>query len=128
MMHDLATNAAAAKHLGVCHQSLLEPTSSGLQSEHFASPWMVCELVHALLPSDRRVFSRAEAASYVSASVGYFDKLIRLGKMPQALPLPGVKRWDKNALDRAIDALSGMSASTSSTPVSPLDAWRRSRG
>ncbi|MER8966304.1 XRE family transcriptional regulator [Mesorhizobium sp. M0808] len=70
-----------------------------------------CALIHALPPSDRRVFGRAEAASFVGASVGYFDKLVRAGIMPAPLPLPGVKRWDVRALDRALDGLSGISES-----------------
>lgn len=32
---------------------------------------ITCGLIHAL-PPDRRVFGRAEAASFVGASVGYF--------------------------------------------------------
>lgn len=75
---------------------------------------ITCELIHALPPSDRRVFGRLEAASYVGASVGYFDKLVRAGIMPQPLPLPGVKRWDVRALDRALDGLSGISESEDS--------------
>lgn len=70
-----------------------------------------CGLIHALPPSDRRVFGRAEAASFVGASVGYFDKLVRAGIMPKPLSLPGVKRWDIRALDKALDGLSGISGS-----------------
>ncbi|MER9341818.1 XRE family transcriptional regulator [Mesorhizobium sp. M0601] len=73
-----------------------------------------CGLIHALPPSDRRVFGRAEAASFVGASVGYFDKLVRAGIMPPPLPLPRVKRWDVRALERALDGLSGISDSQDS--------------
>ena len=85
---------------------------------------LACGLIHALPPSARRVFSRPEAASYVSASVGYFNRLVRAGTMPQPLPLPGVKRWDKHALDRALDTLAGSSGSIESA----YDAWSRTRG
>lgn len=85
---------------------------------------IISALIHALPPSDRRVFSRSEAASYVSASVGYFNKLVSTGTMPQPLPLPGVKRWDRNALDRALDALSGASG----PQVSAYDTWRSKHG
>ena len=68
-------------------------------------------LIHALAPSDRRVFSRKEAASYVGVSVGQFDKLVRLRILPSPLPMPGVKRWDILAINKAIDAMSGISKS-----------------
>ncbi|WP_457935462.1 XRE family transcriptional regulator [Mesorhizobium sp. 10J20-29] len=63
-------------------------------------------LIHALPISKRRVFNRKEAASYVSLSIGKFDEFVRVGLMPKPLPMPGVKRWDLHALDRAIDAMS----------------------
>src|SRR5262245_55113443 len=69
---------------------------------------LTTELIHALPISDRRVFNRSEAASYVGVSTGYFDKLIASGNMPKALSLPGVKRWDKAALDRALDKMSAI--------------------
>lgn len=88
-------------------------------------------LVHALKPSDRRCFSRPEAASYVGVSVGFFDKLVQAGTMPTPLPYPGVKRWDKRSLDRAVNVLSGISANNDiddaridSGQVSPLLEWR----
>lgn len=81
-------------------------------------------LIHALPASDRRVFNRAEAASYVSASVGYFDKLVRLGKMPKSLPLPRVRRWDKAALDRAVDVLSCIPDRVET----PYETWSRTNG
>ena len=84
----------------------------------------ICGLIHALAQSDRRVFSRPEAASYVCASVSYFDKLVRIGTMPQPLGFPGVKRWDKAALDLALDTLSGHSH----RPATPLDTWRQAHG
>lgn len=76
-------------------------------------------LIHALPVSDRRVFNRREAASYVSLSVGKFDALVRIGLMPKPLPMPGVKRWDIQALDRAIDDMSKFSVSR--TPDDDLD-------
>ncbi|TJW02186.1 MAG: hypothetical protein E5W97_21600 [Mesorhizobium sp.] len=75
---------------------------------------ITCGLIHALQPKDRRVFSRTEAASFVGASVGYFNKLVDLGLMPKPLPLPGVKRWDVRALEAALDGLSGISESQQS--------------
>lgn len=65
-------------------------------------------LIHALPFEDRLVCSRREAASLISCSVGHFDKLVRLGHMPQSLPLLGVRRWDKRQIIRSLDALSGL--------------------
>lgn len=85
------------------------------------------ELIHALPVSERRVFNRKEAASYIGASVGYFDRLVREGKLPAALPIPKVKRWDKAALDRALDEMSG-TARPHEAQETAYDAWRRKRG
>jgi predicted DNA-binding transcriptional regulator AlpA len=68
-------------------------------------------LIHALPFHNRLVVSRREAASMTGCSVGYFDKLIRLGVMPRPLPLPGVRRWDKREILLALDALTGKSES-----------------
>ena len=89
-------------------------------------------LIHALPPSDRRCYNRKEAASYVSVSVGHFDKLVRSGEMPKPIKLGGRKVWDKHSLDRAIDRQSGLVSSLSvmgpsdlSETLSPLDTWRQ---
>ncbi|RWK41123.1 XRE family transcriptional regulator [Mesorhizobium sp.] len=87
---------------------------------------ITCGLIHALPPSDRRVFGRPEAASFVGASVGYFDKLVRAGIMPQPLSLPGgVKRWDVRALNKALDGLSGISESEDSESEDSDNEWDR---
>jgi hypothetical protein len=80
-------------------------------------------LIHALPFTERLVCNRKEAASMVGGSVGYFDKLVRLGIMPRPLPLPGVKRWDKRQLRHALDALSGIDtlAGGAHSPVSDDD-------
>ena len=85
---------------------------------------MTIDLIHALPVSDRRVISKKEAASYAGVSPGHFEKLVRSGQLPPALSLPGVKRWDKAALDKALDEMSGLSRVTEN----PYDAWSRSRG
>ncbi|WP_206079040.1 helix-turn-helix transcriptional regulator [Allomesorhizobium camelthorni] len=67
-----------------------------------------CELIHALPPSSRRGFDRKEAASYVGVSPTHFDKLIRQGIMPPPNEFLGRKVWDVRALDRVLDAKSGV--------------------
>ena len=68
------------------------------------------ELIHALSFEDRLVCNRREAASMIGCSVGYFDKLVGSGLMPQPLPLPSVRRWNKRQIIRALDAISGLDA------------------
>lgn len=85
---------------------------------------MTAALIHALPASDRRVYNRNEAASYVGVSPGHFRSLVAEGTLPPPLPLPGVRRWDKAALDRALDRLSGVP----SEQASAYDAWRSTRG
>lgn len=90
---------------------------------------MQFSLIHALSLDQRRVFNRAEAASYLGVSRGYFDKLVQLGQLPAALPFPGVKRWDKGALDQWLDAVSGVPAGGQADGTSAAyDEWSRSRG
>lgn len=88
-------------------------------------------LIHALPPTARRGFDRKEAASYVGVSVGTFDKLVKSGDMPKAILLNSRKVWDKRTLDRSLDRISGLEASTlTGQPPEPLaiqpslDSWR----
>lgn len=73
-------------------------------------PTITTLLIHALPFSDRRVCSRDEAASYVGVSGSKFDKMVVEGTMPRPLRYDGVRRWDKSALDRAINELGGLSS------------------
>lgn len=87
------------------------------------------ELIHALPPGDRRVFNRKEAASYIGVSVGYFNSLVEADLMPPALPMSRVKRWDKEALDVALNKMSGVVPRASdNSPKLAYDAWKASRG
>lgn len=71
-------------------------------------------LIHAMPLSDRRCLDRKEAASYLCVSPPTFDKLVRNGAAPAPIQLMGRKVWDKRALDRVLDALSGISDSRGS--------------
>ncbi|WP_158626139.1 hypothetical protein [Arsenicitalea aurantiaca] len=88
---------------------------------------MIIELIHALPTSERRVLNRKEAASYVGVSVAYFSQLVRDKQLPASLPLGSVQRWDRAALDAAIDQLSGLDVKEE-TPRSAYDIWRQKRG
>jgi excisionase family DNA binding protein len=85
-------------------------------------------LIHALPIPERRVYSRQEAASYVGVSAGLFMKLVAQGKMPAPLALGSAKRWDKAAIDEALDALSGRRSGVASIPSNPYDAWKSGDG
>jgi excisionase family DNA binding protein len=65
-------------------------------------------LIHALPPEARRCFDRKEAASYVGVSPTTFDKLVRQGTMPRPTVFLGRKVWDRLAIDRLLDAESGI--------------------
>ena len=90
--------------------------------------YLTAGLIHALAPSERRVLSRAEAASYVGISPGHFNKLVENGTMPAPLKAFGrARRWDKAALDEALDGMCGVSGSASVEP-SAYDLWKSTHG
>ena len=68
----------------------------------------IAELIHALPPAARRCFDRKEAASYIGVSPTTFDKLVRAGTIPPPIEFLGRKVWDVRALDRVLDAESGI--------------------
>jgi hypothetical protein len=82
---------------------------------------IIAELIHALPPSSRRGFDRKEAASYVGVSPTHFDKLVRQGIMPAPNLLLGRNVWDVRALDRVLDALSGVDTLAARPPVGDND-------
>ncbi len=89
---------------------------------------LTAALIHALAPNDRRVLSRAEAASYVGVSPGHFSKLVEASTMPNSLPTYGrTRRWDRNAIDQALDRASGTTTSTKDA-LTAYDAWSSARG
>lgn len=65
-------------------------------------------LIHALPFNERRCYDRKEAASYIGVSSTHLDKLVRRGEVPAPINLLGKKVWNRIALDRAIDARSGI--------------------
>lgn len=68
-----------------------------------------------LLP---RGLTRAQAAEYCGCeSVGAFDDWVRRGLVPKAMP--GTTRWDRRAIDRALDRVSGLTDDAASS----FDEW-----
>ncbi len=85
-------------------------------------------LIHALPVSERRVLDRQEAASYAGVSPGHFDKLVASGILPGPLPGYGrTRRWDRAAIDRALDEVSGITSPLAAAP-NAYDMWSSSRG
>jgi hypothetical protein len=54
-----------------------------------------------------RCLTRRQAAAYCCCGgLSTFDRWVRSGKIPG--PMPGTHRWDRKALDVALDRLSGL--------------------
>lgn len=64
---------------------------------------------HNALPANLapRGLAREAAAQYVGISPTKFDELVADGRMPAPKRIDTRKVWDKDALDRAFDALPG---------------------
>ena len=70
-----------------------------------------------------RGMTREEAAAYCGCeSTASFSDWVRRGIVPR--PLPGTHRWDRKAIDAALDRASGLE---SRFHESPLEAWRARR-
>lgn len=61
-----------------------------------------------------RLMPGAEAAAYLGLKPGTFAQWVATGRAPA--PLPGTRRWDRKALDLALDKLSGIAPS-----IAPAD-------
>jgi len=69
-----------------------------------------------------RGLSVEQAASYAGCNtVAAFRAWVRKGIMPP--PLPGTHRYDRKAIDVALDRLSGLT--TKLTEVSEYEAWKQ---
>jgi hypothetical protein len=81
------------------------------------------DVLPASLPP--RGLRREEAAAYCGCNTTRaFDEWVRRGIVPP--PIPGTKRWDRKAIDAAIDKASGLSSDShdSESPEAALDQWR----
>ena len=54
----------------------------------------------------RRVLTRPQAADFLGLSLSTFDNWVRQGILPG--PIPGTRRWDHAAIQRALDRASGL--------------------
>lgn len=56
-----------------------------------------------------RMLKRKTAAAYCDLSEAAFEREISLGTLPAPIMLGGREHWCRNALDRALDQLTGAS-------------------
>lgn len=68
-----------------------------------------------------RLLSRPQAATYLALSVAAFDDWVRRGLVPGALP--GTHRWDRQAIDAALDRASGLTIPI--TNETDYAAWKK---
>ena len=65
-----------------------------------------------------RLMTKAEAASYCAFTPSRFSQLVKAGTLPK--PVPGTTRYDRVAIDRALDKFAGLQ---SDADLSPLQRW-----
>lgn len=63
-----------------------------------------------------RMMKRKTAAAYCDLSEAAFEREVAAGRFPAPVRLGNQDHWDRLAIDKAIDVLSG---------ASPEPAWRR---
>lgn len=67
---------------------------------------------------EQRGLSRPDAAAYCGLTPAAFDDWVRRGLVPPAIP--GTHRWDRKAIDAALDKASGLLP----TSLSAYDKWK----
>lgn len=70
-----------------------------------------------------RLMSGPDAAAYLGLTPATFAKWVAEGRIPK--PLPGTRRWDRRAIDIALDKLSGTVAPSIVPDEDPFEAWKR---
>jgi len=72
-----------------------------------------------------RLLTREQAAAYCGLSVHGFSEWVKSGKLPG--PIRGTLRWDRKAIDAAIDQASGLNPSIGTTAYDEWKALRDAR-
>lgn len=70
-------------------------------------------------PPSPRLLLKAEAAAYCAMSPSRFGQLVKAGTLPAAVS--GTTRWDRLAIDAALDSLAGLRKAEPATGA--LDRW-----
>lgn len=76
------------------------------------------------LAIEPRCLTLQQAADYCALTPGGFAAWQKQGLVPG--PIPGTKRWDRKALDAALDKASGLGEARARSE-DPWDAWERER-
>ena len=73
-----------------------------------------------------RLLSKTGAAAYCGLTPGGYDAWVKAGRLPG--PISGTHRYDKKAIDAALDRLSGLTAAAEEDrPGGAYDKWKRER-
>jgi len=73
-----------------------------------------------------RLMTKDEAAQYTRCSIRAFEDWVARGVLPKSVP--GTHRWDRKAIDLALDKLGGLEKpDEASTPGTALDSWLSNR-
>lgn len=70
---------------------------------------------------NQRLLTREQAAAYCGYTPDHFSKKVAAGELPAHVG--GMMRWDKRAIDLAIDKKSGLDSTEA--PEDAFDAWER---
>jgi excisionase family DNA binding protein len=73
-------------------------------------------------PVQPRLMTKQEAAAYCAVTPSRFYQLVKAGTLPSAVP--GTTRYDRIAIDKALDKLSGL---TTDAELSPYQKWKQSQ-
>lgn len=83
-------------------------------------------MTRALPRIEPRCLSREDAAAYAGCdSLSTFSDWVRRGILPG--PIPGTHRWDRKAIDAALDRASGLQATIAPDPLAEWQARRARR-
>jgi hypothetical protein len=74
----------------------------------------------ALAPLQPRGLAREDAAAYCGLTPEGFDEWVKRGIVPG--PIPGTQRWDRKAIDLALDRASGLESAEEQVDV--FERWR----
>lgn len=78
----------------------------------------------AVVTTQPRLMSGPDAAAYLGLTSAAFHRWVAEGRIPK--PLPGTRRWDRKAIDHALDKASAIpSSSVESEPDDPFLEWKR---
>jgi predicted DNA-binding transcriptional regulator AlpA len=72
-----------------------------------------------------RLLTRDQAAAYCGLSVYGFSQWVKTGRLPG--PIRGTMRWDRKAIDAALDQASGLQATLQPSPLEEWKSRRRAR-